>query len=85
MKQIHIKYFASVREALDCEAEDFSTDAATLADLRHALRAQSARYFEALDPAKAVRVALAQSLVHDETIALPDGAEVAFFPPVTGG
>ena len=33
---------------------------------------------------RAVRVALNQTL-SDEAAALADGAEVAFFPPVTGG
>jgi molybdopterin synthase sulfur carrier subunit len=33
---------------------------------------------------RAVRVALDQAMA-DESSALHDGAEVAFFPPVTGG
>jgi molybdopterin synthase sulfur carrier subunit len=85
MKRIQIKYFASVREALQCEAEPVSTRANTLAELRQELRNRNSVYNEALDAAKAVRAALNHVLVHDEEVPLADGAEVAFFPPVTGG
>ena len=41
-------------------------------------------YAEALATGRAVRMALNQVMA-DEAAALADGAEVAFFPPVTGG
>ena len=40
---------------------------------------------EALARGKAVRLSLDQTMVADESAPLADGAEVAFFPPVTGG
>ena len=46
--------------------------------------AQHAAYAEALATGRAVRMALNQVMA-DEAAALADGAEVAFFPPVTGG
>ncbi len=39
---------------------------------------------EALARGRAVRVSVNQTMA-DESIALTDGSEVAFFPPVTGG
>ena len=53
--------------------------------LRDELIARGGAHAEALARGKAVRMALDQLLVTDEQAALADGAEVAFFPPVTGG
>ena len=84
--RLTLKYFASLREtlgpggALDWQPEGESTAAA----LRAWLRAQSDAHAQALAPGRAVRVAIDQALA-DETTPLRDGAEVAFFPPVTGG
>ncbi|MFL6681544.1 MAG: MoaD/ThiS family protein, partial [Burkholderiaceae bacterium] len=44
----------------------------------------SPAHAQALAPGRAVRVAVDQALA-DESATLRDGAEVAFFPPVTGG
>jgi molybdopterin synthase sulfur carrier subunit len=82
--KVQIKYFASIREALGRSGEEFETGAATLAQLRAELLARGGAYAEALAPGRAVRVALNQVMT-DEAAALVDGAEVAFFPPVTGG
>jgi len=46
--------------------------------------ATSPAHAAALARGKAVRMALNQ-LMSDESAALVDGCEVAFFPPVTGG
>ena len=46
--------------------------------------ARGGAYASALARGRAVRMALDQVL-SDEAAALRDGAEVAFFPPVTGG
>jgi sulfur-carrier protein len=83
-KQIQVKYFASIREALGQGSEPLSTSAATLAELRAELVARGGAYAQALANTKAVRIALNQTLSQDNAL-LPDGAEVAFFPPVTGG
>ena len=81
--KIDIRYFASVREALG-NGETVDTQAATLADLRDELIARGGPHAAALARGKAVRMALDQ-VMREEAAALRDGAEVAFFPPVTGG
>lgn len=82
--KLHIKYFASIREAIGQGSEALDTPATTVAALRDELIARGGAYAQALARGKAVRVALDQTM-SDETAALSDGAEVAFFPPVTGG
>jgi molybdopterin synthase sulfur carrier subunit len=52
--------------------------------LRDELIARGGAYATALARGKAVRMALDQ-VMSDEAAALREGAEVAFFPPVTGG
>jgi sulfur-carrier protein len=81
---IRIRYFASLREALGA-GETFDGPAgATLGALRDALIARGGRHAEALARNRAIRCALDQVMA-DESAPLVDGAEVAFFPPVTGG
>ncbi len=84
MKQVTVRYFASIREALNVGSERAATDAPTLAALRDELIARGGAHGEALARDKLVRLALDQAMA-DESAALHDGAEVAFFPPVTGG
>ncbi|MDQ8001334.1 MAG: MoaD/ThiS family protein [Bordetella sp.] len=83
-KTVTVRYFASVREALDRGSEPVQTAADTLGALRDELIARGEPYAGALARGKAVRMALDQ-LMSGEDAALADGAEVAFFPPVTGG
>ncbi|NIM42099.1 MAG: molybdopterin converting factor subunit 1 [Hydrogenophaga sp.] len=84
MNTIQLRYFASIREAIGTGTERLSTAAPTLAALRDELIARGGAHAEALARGKAVRVSLNQTMA-DESAALADGAEVAFFPPVTGG
>lgn len=79
-----IKYFASIREAIGSPSETMQTSATTLAELRDALIARGGAHAESLARGRAVRMALNQ-VMSDESAVLVDGAEVAFFPPVTGG
>lgn len=81
---ITVKYFASIREAVGVSSESVVTTAATLAALRDELLARGGVWAEALARGRAVRMALNQ-VMSDESATLTDGAEVAFFPPVTGG
>ncbi|MDB5856474.1 MAG: moaD [Ramlibacter sp.] len=81
---LRVKYFASVREAVGQGSETLQTGAATLAALRDELIARGEPYASALARGKAVRMALDQAMC-EESAALREGAEVAFFPPVTGG
>jgi molybdopterin synthase sulfur carrier subunit len=82
--KIQLRYFASIREAIGAGSENIETAAATLAALRDELIARGGTHAEALARGRAVRVSLNQTMA-DESAPLTDGAEVAFFPPVTGG
>lgn len=82
--KITVKYFAGIRESLGVASEVRETQATTLAALRDELIAQNALYAQTLARSNAVRLALNQ-VMSDESSVLVDGAEVAFFPPVTGG
>lgn len=81
---VQVRYFASLREALGpVEAVELPAGA-TVGALREALIARGGRHAEVLARGRAVRCSLDQRMA-DEADALRDGAEVAFFPPVTGG
>ena len=82
--KVTVRYFASIREALGTGSEVLETGAQTLGQLRAELMGRSPAHTQALAPDRAVRMALNQSLC-DATAPVADGAEVAFFPPVTGG
>jgi len=81
---VTIRYFASIREALGTGSEHCTTSAATLGALRDELIARGGPGAQALARGKAVRMAHNQ-ILSDESAALAEGDEVAFFPPVTGG
>ncbi len=81
--KITVRYFASIRESLG-PGEALDTQTASLGALRDELIARGGAYAHALARGKAVRLALDQVMA-DESAALREGAEVAFFPPVTGG
>jgi molybdopterin synthase sulfur carrier subunit len=82
--KIRLRYFASVREALETGSEVFDCNASTVAELRDALVARGGAYARVLAGGRSLRAALNQTLV-DDTAALSEDCEVAFFPPVTGG
>ncbi len=82
--KVQVRYFAALREALG-PAETVELAAGqTLGQLRDALLARGGHHAEVLARGRAVRCALNQAMA-DETTPVPEGAEVAFFPPVTGG
>ena len=81
---ITVRYFASIREAVGQGQETLQTSAATLGALRDELIARGAPWADCLARERAVRMALNQ-IMGQEATALTDGAEAAFFPPVTGG
>lgn len=82
--KVQVRYFASLREALGTQ-ETVDVDAgSTLGMLRDRLIARGGEHARALARGRAVRAALDQAMAEDSA-ALHDGAEVAFFPPVTGG
>lgn len=77
-------YFAWVRERIGLGSEMVTTDAATVRDLVDELRGREDRYDLAFSDMGAIRVALDQELA-DLDAPLAGVAEVAFFPPMTGG
>jgi molybdopterin synthase sulfur carrier subunit len=83
-KHITVRYFASIREAVGTEQEALSTPAATLGALRDELIARGEPWATSLGRNRAVRMAHNQVMGGEDTPLL-DGAEAAFFPPVTGG
>jgi molybdopterin synthase sulfur carrier subunit len=82
--KVTVKYFASIRETIGVSSESLVSMAPTLAALRDELIALGGSHAESLARGRAVRLALNQ-VMSDESAVLLDGAEVAFFPPVTGG
>lgn len=81
---ITVRYFASLREALGPSESVEIAEGSTLGALRDALIARGGAHAEVLARGRALRCALNQ-LMADEATPVPAGAEVAFFPPVTGG
>ena len=82
--KIRLRYFASLREALGASENVDMPAGSTVSALRDTLLARGGRHAELLARGRAVRCALNQVLC-EESAGLSDGAEVAFFPPVTGG
>ncbi len=84
--KLELRFFASLREALGVSQESVTIPAAvkTIADLRLHLIGRGNPWSEVLAEGKVLRCALNQHMV-DTSTPLQDGAEVAFFPPVTGG
>ncbi|MBL8314820.1 MAG: molybdopterin converting factor subunit 1 [Rubrivivax sp.] len=82
--KVQVRYFAALREALGSSEAFEVPEGQTLGGLRDALIARGGAHAELLARGRAVRCALNQAMA-DESVVLPAGAEVAFFPPVTGG
>ena len=82
--KVRVRYFASLREALGAGEEVDVADGGDVDALRRALVARGGRHAEMLAAGRAVRCAL-DRVMSDGAAPLRDGAEVAFFPPVTGG
>jgi sulfur-carrier protein len=74
--KLHVLYFARLRESLGCSSEHVE-------QLRAWMLARGGAWQEAF-AGGSVRCAVDQVMAADGD-ELRDGAEVAFFPPVTGG
>lgn len=82
---VTVLYFARLREALRCDREVVDLPAGSrVADLIETLRARGGAWNAELAPGRAFRVAVDQDMADADT-PLAEGAEVAVFPPVTGG
>ena len=84
--KLELRFFASLRESLGLSSESITAPAEVkpIADLRGYLAQRGNPWAEVLASAKVIRCAVNQEMVADSTL-LVEGAEVAFFPPVTGG
>jgi len=84
--KLELRFFASLREALGISQEVIEVPEAvkTISDLRLHLIGRGNSWAEVLADGKVLRCALNQRMV-DPNALLKEGAEVAFFPPVTGG
>ena len=80
-----VLYFARLRERFDLAEESVElAGAPNVADLIAHLQARGGVWAEELSATKSFRVAVNQQLVKTDAH-IPDHAEVAIFPPVTGG
>ena len=79
-----VRYFASIREALGPGESLQVAPGATVGNVRDVLIARGTAHAFALARGRALRSALNQALC-DEGALVAEGAEIAFFPPVTGG
>ncbi len=82
--RLTVRYFASIREALGAAESVEIAEGSTVGAVRDALIARGSAHAGALARGRALRSALNQVLC-DEAATVADGAELAFFPPVTGG
>jgi len=82
--KLHVLYFARLRERFGLAEETLEFDGTTAADLVAYLQARGGVWAEELDGSRAFRVAVNQDIVRLDAV-LPEHAEVAIFPPVTGG
>jgi molybdopterin converting factor subunit 1 len=82
--KLRVLYFARLRERLGVAEEALEFSGASAAELVDHLRARGGAWAEELGGGRAFRVAVDQAVVSLDT-PLHDNAEVAIFPPVTGG
>ena len=79
-----VHYFAWLRERVGEPSETVATEAATVGELVEELKGREERYALAFADMRSVRVAVDQELTSFDA-PLAGAAEVAFFPPMTGG
>ena len=84
--QIHLRFFASVRETLGIASETLalSEQVGTVGAIRQLLVARGGVWADALQEGRSLRVAYNLEMAGSQTL-VADGGELAFFPPVTGG
>ena len=83
---IRVLFFGRVREELDCDSLEVELEegAACIDSLQQRLcEQQGEKWFAVLGQDNIIRAV--NQTVANVNVALSDGDEVAFFPPVTGG
>ncbi|WP_157670231.1 molybdopterin converting factor subunit 1 [Chitinibacter sp. GC72] len=81
---LNVLYFARLRDALGVAQEEIPEGAATVRELVAQLVARGEVWQQELGGARVFRVAINQEMAQLDD-AIPANAEVALFPPVTGG
>jgi molybdopterin synthase sulfur carrier subunit len=81
---VSIRYFASIREALGPGEIVDVPAGSTVGAVRDCLIERSQNHARALSRSRALRAAV-DMVMADESAPVREDAEVAFFPPVTGG
>ena len=82
--KLTVRYFASIRERLGASEVIEVAAGSTVGAVRDALIARDGAHAAALARSRALRSALDQVLCSEDAV-VGEGAELAFFPPVTGG
>jgi molybdopterin synthase sulfur carrier subunit len=84
--RLSVLYFARLRDAIGRSGEDIEVPAevTTVGQLRAWLAQRGSPWSGAFAEVRSIRAAVDQAMAGDAT-PLREGAEVAFFPPVTGG
>ena len=84
--KIQLRFFASMREKLGTSEEliDLPERINTVGEVREYLIARGGVWAETLAEGRALRMAYNLQMTSADTL-IEDGAEEAFFPPVTGG
>ncbi|OWY41074.1 molybdopterin converting factor subunit 1 [Xenophilus sp. AP218F] len=82
--KLNLLYFARLKDAFGLDGERLESEADTVAALLVELRQRGGVWARELAAGQAFRVAVNQEMAQPDT-PLADGAEVAIFPPVTGG
>ena len=83
--KVKVLYFAYLRDAVGRPSETVEVPAGveTVGALRDYLVGQGDPWKSGFESVKRIRFSVNQAMA-DETAAIKDGDEVAFFPPVTG-
>ncbi|AOY01265.1 molybdopterin converting factor subunit 1 [Jeongeupia sp. USM3] len=85
MNTIQLLYFARLRDVFGLAAETLAVrDGSAVADLIAQLIGRGGAFADELGGTRVFRVAVNQEMARPDDV-IPAGAEVAIFPPVTGG